>query len=69
MSQAVNAIVDKKGKVVFNAITTAVSLGEHDAWRQFFIAKAHQFPLAEAIKAYKAIGYRCVKFELVEVTE
>lgn len=69
MSQTAYAIVDKKGRVVFNAITMAASLGKHDAWSQFFKAKPHQFPLAEAIEAYEAIGYRCAKFKLVEVTK
>ena len=67
MEQTVHAIVDKEGKVVFNAMTTAVSLGNHDAWAHFFKYHAHQYPLADAIKAYMAIGYRCKKFKLVEV--
>ena len=62
--QTVHGIVDETGWVVFNAITTAKA---YDAWSQFFRAKAHQYPLAEAVEAYKAIGYKCVRFKLVEV--
>lgn len=64
--QKVHAIVNKEGKIVFNSMTTSVSLAEHDAWAKFFKAEAHQYPLAEAIEAYKSIGYRCVRFRLVK---
>ena len=64
--QAIHAIVDMSGRIVFNAMTTASTLSEHDAWATFFKAHAHKYPLAEAIEAYKAIGYKCVKFRLIE---
>jgi hypothetical protein len=68
--QTVHAIVDKDGKIVFNAVTVSPSMkcmSCHDAWTKFFREHAHQYPLGDAIRAYEAIGYRCAKFELTEV--
>jgi hypothetical protein len=37
---------------------------EHRAWYSFFDNTAkHRLPMYEAIKAYEAIGYRCVELE------
>ena len=51
-----------------------ISDSEHGAWQAFFTwpSKNNQFsygrpPLAEAIQAYEAIGYRCVEVLLTEV--
>ena len=33
----------------------------HRAWRAFFTDNAWRAPMAEAIKAYEATGYRCVE--------
>ncbi len=38
-----------------------------NAWRAFFGEHAHQFPLDEAIRAYKSIGYKCVEVEVKEI--
>ena len=67
MKQTIHAIVNKDGRIVFNAVTLTSSMPEHDAWCKFFRTHANQVPMGEAEDAYKAIGYRCVKFELVEV--
>lgn len=44
---------------------------KHEAWMQFFggvpTNVPHRVPLAEAIQAYKGIGYRAVHCKLVEV--
>ena len=66
MKQKAHAIVDEDGKVVYNAITMANSMPEHSAWLKFFDVKPYKLPLADAINAYEAIGYRYVEFELVE---
>jgi hypothetical protein len=39
------------------------------AWQSFFQTNAHRLPLAEAIRAYAAIGYKCKLFKLVEIEE
>jgi len=53
-----------------------ISDSEHNSWMSFFNypnkdkeLNSHRLPLAEAIKAYKAIGYRCVELEVVEKDE
>lgn len=50
-----------------------VANSRHEAWMSFFqypSAKremnAHRLPLEEAIKAYEAIGYRCVELDVQE---
>lgn len=50
-----------------------ISNSRHEAWMSFFqypSAKremnAHRIPLAEAIQAYEAIGYRCVEVDVQE---
>ena len=50
-----------------------IANSSHDAWMAFFqypSAKyemnAHRLPLAEAIKAYEAIGYECVTLDVKE---
>ena len=47
---------------------------EHGSWMAFFQypsnkkeLMAHRLPLAEAIEAYSAIGYRCVELEVKEL--
>lgn len=70
MGQTAHAIVNKEGDIVYNAITVTPytkSMSCHGAWDRFFKANAHQFPIGDAIKAYEAIGYRCVQFKLTEV--
>jgi len=46
---------------------------EHQSWRSFFQypneannPNYHRLPIAEAIKAYEAIGYKCVALKIVE---
>jgi hypothetical protein len=48
----------------------------HQAWMSFFTFPSdkdkmmlHRLPLAEAIQAYEAIGYKCVELELHEKQE
>lgn len=48
---------------------------EHNSWLAFFTypsesgeRNAHRLPLAEAIKAYQGIGYRCVELEVRELS-
>jgi hypothetical protein len=67
MKQVIYAIVDKKGDIVYNAMTLSGFCAGHDAWCKFFRHNPHQVPLGEAKKAYEAIGYRCAKFELTEI--
>jgi len=50
-----------------------IASSRHEAWMSFFqypSAKremnAHRLPLAEAIQAYEAIGYRCVALNVQE---
>jgi hypothetical protein len=51
-----------------NRITEAyiswIGQNEMDSWDKFFIDNSHRYPLAEAIKAYEAIGYQCVELEI-----
>lgn len=42
---------------------------EHTAWCNFFNEYPCKPPLGEAKKAYKAIGFRCVEFKMVEVVK
>ena len=44
---------------------------EHDSWMTFFCrdtskggAAYHHLPIAEAIRAYESIGYKCVELEV-----
>lgn len=44
------------------------------SWQSFFqypnelgILNFHRLPIFEAIKAYKAIGYKCVKLDITEI--
>ena len=37
---------------------------EHRVWSNFFNDNPHKLPLAEAIKAYKSIGYKFVELEI-----
>jgi hypothetical protein len=53
-----------------------IDQSEHDAWMSFFQYPSkenklnpHRVPLADAIRAYKAIGYKCVELELIEKSE
>ncbi len=46
---------------------------KNESWSAFFQypgkdgnLKAHRTPLAEAIKAYEAIGYRCIALQVKE---
>ena len=48
---------------------------EHRSWMSFFtypsangMMNPHRLPLAEAIAAYQAIGYRCVELVVSELT-
>lgn len=56
-----------------NGIIWWIAESEHQAWMAFFQYPsnkneliAHRLPLAEAIEAYTAIGYRCVELEVRE---
>jgi hypothetical protein len=49
---------------------------EHDAWTNFFVQpdqKGHRmaskFSMGEAIDAYKAIGYKCIKLKITEIED
>ena len=49
---------------------------EHEAWSEFFTYpcrdgnfKSYRYPLAEAIQAYKGLGYECVKLAVNEIDE
>jgi hypothetical protein len=39
---------------------------EYAAWVSFFNTHAHRLPLDEAIRAYEAIGYKCVALNVSE---
>lgn len=50
-----------------------IGQSEHESWMMFFTQggqheerNAHRLPLEEAIRAYKAIGYKCVELEVTE---
>jgi len=38
----------------------------NDSWQLFFDSYTHKAPLSEAIRAYEAIGYKCVEIEITE---
>ena len=51
-----------------------IAESQHASWMSFFqypsdknTLNAHRLPLAEAIEAYTAIGYRCVELKVQEV--
>ena len=51
-----------------------ISSSKHNSWRLFFqypnetdTLNYHRLPIAEAVRAYEAIGYKCVELELSEV--
>lgn len=51
-----------------------ISDSEYNTWRLFFTypnkdgdKNAHRLPLADAIRAYEAIGYKCVELEVKEI--
>ena len=37
---------------------------EHDSWLSFFRHTVHAVLIKEAIRAYEAIGYRCVELDV-----
>ena len=46
---------------------------EHNSWKAFFSQPSnrqeimpHRLPVAEAIRAYEAIGYKCIELEVRE---
>ena len=41
-----------------------IDSSELGAWQRFFKDHAYALPLAEAIEAYEAIGYKCVELEI-----
>lgn len=41
-----------------------ISHGNFQAWQEFFKEFAHRAPLYDDIKAYEAIGYKCVELEI-----
>ena len=50
-----------------------ITNSEHNSWMSFFAygttkgnAPYHAVPIEEAIRAYKAIGYKCVELEVTE---
>jgi len=49
--------------------TICVEGDKHRAWDSFFNINPHRLTIYEAIKAYEAIGYYCIMFELKEVKE
>jgi hypothetical protein len=57
----VYAIVNPEGNIV------NLELDKYKAWYNFFNNHLHKLPLATAIAAYEAIGYKRKKFKLVEV--
>lgn len=53
-----------------------ISNSEHNAWMSFFTSSckqgtynAHALPLIDAIRAYKGIGYQCVKLNIEIIKE
>lgn len=51
-----------------------IANSRHEAWISFFqypsangYSNAHRLPLDEAIRAYEAIGYRCVALDVREI--
>lgn len=46
-----------------------IDTDEHKSWDLFFQYNAHRAPLYDAIKAYEAIGYKCVELEIKEVED
>jgi hypothetical protein len=61
IEKEVYAIVDPEGKVL------DLHLSKSQVWFSFFNNNLHRLPLATAIEAYKAIGYKRKKFKLVEI--
>lgn len=41
-----------------------IGTSEYDSWDKFFSLTPHRPPLSEAIRAYEAIGYKCVELEI-----
>lgn len=50
-------------------ITGWFSRSRYESWDLFFRDFQPKFPIPEAIRAYEAIGYRCVVFDAVECEE
>jgi hypothetical protein len=53
-----------------------ITNSEHDSWWSFFSYTTshgspanHRLPIGQAIKAYEAIGYKCVKLKVTEIGE
>ena len=59
----VYAIVCPKGHI------RRINFDDHKVWCEFFNTNAHQYPIATAIEAYEAIGYRLKKFKLIPIEE
>lgn len=41
----------------------------HNSWTMFFEMKEHRMPVDEAIRAYEAIGYKCVEVSVREIEQ
>lgn len=61
---------------VYKAYMWWVADTPHAAWDSFFTfpsrtgeRNAHRAPLATAIAAYEAIGYKCIKVKITEVED
>lgn len=48
---------------------THISHSEHEAWHKFFDYNGHRLPIAEAIQAYEAIGYKCIQCRLIRADQ
>jgi hypothetical protein len=53
----------------YPSVTSWIASCKDDCWRQFFENYKCRVRLDEAIRAYEAIGYKCVKLEVKEVKE
>jgi len=71
------AILDTRDhicSVTWPAPDRSILCSEHDAWMSFFQVNGaadhrYRLPLEEAIRAYKSIGYRAIKYKLIEVQD
>jgi len=61
-------IIDPEGNICSLAWWSK-TVTEFQAWQKFFEMAPHKLPIATAKEAYKAIGYRAQRFELVEIED
>ncbi len=50
-----------------DGLLVSLRFNGHDSWRKFFDDHTYKLPMAESIKAFESIGYKCVQVDVKEI--